>query len=74
MTQHSKQDTLWRVPTTTLFLIALWVMTASFKGVLNILQDEPNLVSYKFMKSSMSGSVSKVGPNEFGNCSTLCMS
>ena len=29
MTQHSKQDTSWRVPATTLFLIALWVMTAS---------------------------------------------
>ena len=28
MTQHSKQDTSWCVPTTTLFLIALWVMTA----------------------------------------------
>ena len=32
MTQHSKQDTLWRVPMTTLFLITLWVMTASLGG------------------------------------------
>ena len=29
MTQHSKQDTSWWVPMTTLFLIALWVMRAS---------------------------------------------
>ena len=36
MTQHSKQDTSWRVPATTLFLIVFWVMTASL-GVLNTL-------------------------------------
>ena len=36
MTQHSKQDTSWWVPMTTLFLIALWVMRASL-GVLNTL-------------------------------------